>query len=93
MKIITTLIMSLVLSLGLVVAPATADEWDTAPVVHTTTNVPVPPVVDEPSCVSTTETIVVQAYDDVDRLTRIANRRQVKIIELRAVIRELRRSR
>jgi hypothetical protein len=99
MKIITTLITSLVLSLGLVVAPASATSTD-----------PVPG--GEPSSLTCewTELAVLKdhvyvleqnviqanefAYEMVQRaneLETLANQRQAKITELRAIIRQLRR--
>lgn len=103
MKVIITIITSLVLSLGLV-APAAADEWGSVPVVHTTYTADPPVIVGSPceeyvalagvlnEMLVIEKANVAQANDSVERLVRIANRRQAKIYELRAIIRQLRRS-
>ena len=90
MKTIATIATTLLLSLGLLVAPASAEE-------------PTPVVWDTPLCdyaalagvlneqIDVLEGNVAQANESVARMVRIANRRHAKIESLRQTIRELRR--
>lgn len=91
MKTIATIATTLLLSLGLLVSPASAEE--TAPAI----------VWDTPLCdyailtgvlneqIDTLEGNVAQANKSVERLVRRDNMHRAKIAELRMVIRELRR--